>query len=174
MPAAFHRGDFMNNLLFDTNIYGLALEKKDVADILVFFANEKQREEKEYFVLGSKIINDEINANPNKDARERLNELYKVVISGEIRLTDNIKSLALEYFNECKNKHVKITLEDCQIVASSCYANVGFIVTNNRKTMMSPKAVEIFISITKKKGLKTPKFIGYEILKSFLPRFGVS
>ena len=164
----------MNNLLLDTNIYGLALEKRDVAGILAFFANEKQKEEKEYFILGSIIINDEINANPNKEARTKLNELYNVAISGEIRLTDNIKSLALEYLNECKNKHVKITLEDCQIVASSCVANVNFIVTNNRKTMMNPKAIEIYTSINKKKGLRTPKFIGYETLKSFLPRFGVS
>lgn len=158
----------MKNILLDTNIYGLALEKKDVADILIFFTNEKQKKEKEYIVLGSEIVYKEINANPHREARTRLNELYQIVTSGEIRLTDNIKSLALEYFNECKNKHVKITIEDCQIVASSCFANVGFIVTNNRKTMMNTKAIDIFSSITKKKRLRTPKFVGYEILKSFL------
>lgn len=83
-------------------------------------------------------------------------------------------ALALEYFNECKNRHVKITLEDCQIVASDCLANVDFIVTNNRKTMMGAKSAEVYISINKKKGLRTPKFIGCEMLKSFLLRSGVS
>lgn len=164
----------MKILLLDTNIYGLALEKKEIASILVFFANEKQKSEKEYTVLGFEIINEEINANPHREARSRLNELYQVVISGEIKLTDKVKLLALEYFNECKSKHVKITLEDCQIVASSCAANVDFIVTDNRKTMMNPKAIEVFTLIDKKKGLRTPKFIGLETLKSFLLSSGVS
>ena len=164
----------MKTMLLDTNIYGLALERKDVASILVFFANEKQKERKDYFILGSKIISDEINANPHREARNRLNDLYQIVISGEIKITQNIQSLALAYFNECKNRHVKITIEDCQIVASSCAANAGFIVTNNRKTMMSQKSIEVFVSINQKKGLKTPKFFGYEMLKSFLFRSGVS
>ena len=164
----------MKNVLFDTNIYGLALERRDVADILVFFAGEKQKAEKDYFALGSEIINRELNANPHKEVRARLNDLYQVVISGEIKLTDRIKLLALEYFNECKNKHIRITLEDCQIVASGCFANADFIVTNNRKTMMNPRAMEIFTLINKKKGLRTPKFVGYEMLKSFLFRHGIS
>ena len=158
----------MKNILLDTNIYGLALEKKDVAHALAFLAEEKQKSVKKYFVLGSKIINDEINANPHNETRTRLNELYQVVISGEIRLTDKIKELALEYFNECKNKSVKITLEDCQIVASSCFANVDLIVTDNRRTMMNPRAVDIFTSISRNKGLRMPKFIGYDALKRFL------
>ena len=164
----------MKNVLFDTNIYGLALERRDVAELLFFLAKEKQKTEKDYFVLGSEIINDELNANPHKEVKSRLNELYQLVISGEIRLTDKVKSMALEYLNECKNKHIKITLEDCQIVASSCFANVDFIVTNNRKTMMNPKSIEVFTSINKRKGLRTPKFVGYEMLKSFLFRAGVS
>jgi len=164
----------MKTILLDTNIYGLALEKKEVANILVFLIDEKQKSDKKYFVLGSKIISDEINANPHKETRERLNELYQIAISGEIKLTDNIKSLAQEYFNECKNMHIKITIEDCQIVASSCVANVDFIVTNNRRTMMSPKSVEIFTSVNRKKSLRTPKFVDYETLKRFLSSSEIS
>ena len=164
----------MITLLLDTNIYGLALEKKDVANILIFLANEKQKSEKEHVVLGSEIINNEINANPHKEARARLNELYQIVISGEIRLTERVKLLALEYFKECKNRHIKITLEDCQIVASGCMANADFIVTDNRKTMMNPKAIEVYALINKKKGLRMPKLIGYEMLKRFLLGSGVS
>jgi len=164
----------MKNILLDTNIYGLALEKKDVAHALAFLAEEKQKSEKRYFVLGSEIINDEINANPHKETKTRLNELYQVVISGEIRLTDKIKELALEYLNECKNNSVKITIEDCQIVASSCFANVDLIVTDNRKTMMNPKAIDIFTSISRNKKLRTVKFVGYETLKRFLFSPGVS
>ncbi len=164
----------MHTLLLDTNIYGLALEKKELANILVLFTDEKQNPDKRYIVLGSEIIYNEINANPHREARSRLNELYQIVISGEIRLTDKIKSLSLEYFYECKNNHIKITIEDCQIVASSCFANVEFIVTNNRKTMMSHKSIEVFTSINKKKGLRTPKFARHEILKSFFFRHGVS
>ena len=164
----------MKNILLDTNIYGLSLEKKDVSNILVFLAEEKQKSEKKYFVLGSEIINNEINAIPHKDTRARLKELYQVVISGEIRLTNNIKLLAIDYYNECKNNNIKITLEDCQIVASSCFANVDFIVTDNRKTMRNSKAIEIFNLINKKNRLRTPEFIGYETLKSFLFSSGIS
>ncbi|MBI2650308.1 hypothetical protein HYX04_03265 [Candidatus Woesearchaeota archaeon] len=105
----------MKIILLDTNIYGLALEKKDVAKILISFADEKLKPQKEYAVLGSEIINDEINANPNREA-----------------------------------------------------------VTDNRKTMMNPKAIEVFTLIDKKNGLRTPKFIGHEALKSFLLGSGVS
>jgi hypothetical protein len=164
----------MKNLLLDTNIYGLALEKKDVANILIFLAEEKQKSGKKYIVLGSEIINDEINATPHKETRIKLSDLYQIVISGEIRLTDKIKLLALDYFNECKNNNVRITLEDCQIVASSCFANVNLIVTENRKTMTSPKALEVFAFINKKKRLGVPKFIGCATLKSFLFSSGVS
>ena len=163
----------MKTLLLDTNIYGLALERKDIAEALVFFADQKQKSEKIYFVLGSEIVNNEISAIPHKETRNRLRELYQAVTSGEIRLTDKVKSLAMDYFNECKSNAIKITLEDCEIVASSCFANVNFIVTDNRRTMRSPKAVNVFNSINRKKGLKTPEFIGYEMLKSFLPGSGV-
>lgn len=163
----------MKIILLDTNIYGLALERKDVAMTLVLLSNEKQKPEKEHIVLGSEIIKDEINANTHKEAREKLNELYQLVISGEIRLTDKIKELALAYFNECKNQRIKITIEDCQIAASSCMAGINCLATENRKTMMSPKSVEVFNSINAKKGLKTPKFIGYGMLKSLLFRSGI-
>ena len=164
----------MKNILLDTNIYGLALEKKDVAHILVFLAEEKQKSEKKYFVLGSEIINDEINAIPHKETRTRLNDLYQIVISGEIKLSNNIKSLAAEYFNECKNKSVKITLEDCQIVASCCFANVDFIITENRKTMRSPKSIDVFTSINKEKKLRQPELISVETLKRFVFSSSVS
>ena len=164
----------MKNILLDTNIYGIALWKKDVAHILVFLAEEKQKSEKRFVILGTEIVNEEINDTPHKETRARLNELYQVVISGEIKLSDNIKTLAREYFNECKNKHIKITLEDCLIVASSCFANVDFIVTDNRKTMMNPKSIDVFTSINKKRMLRMPKFIGYEALKRLLFSSGVS
>lgn len=164
----------MKNILLDTNIYGIALWKKDVAHILVFLADEKQKPEKKFIILGSEIINNEINATPHKETRNRLCELYQVVISGEIKLSDNIKSLAKEYFIECKNKHVKITLEDCLIAASSSFANVDFIVTDNRKTMMNPKSIDVFTSINKRKKLRMPAFIGCEALKRLLFSSGVS
>ncbi len=164
----------MKTILLDTNIYGLALEKKEVADIMVFFINEKQKLARNFMILGSEIVYNEINANPHKEARTRLNELYQVVISGQIRLTDQIKSLAMDYLNEFKNNHLRITLEDCQIVAGSSIANVEFIVTENRKTMMGHKSIEVFNLINKKKGIKTPKLIGYDMLKSLLLSSGVS
>lgn len=164
----------MKNILLDTNIYGLALERNDAAHSFVILAEDKQKPERRYFVLGSEVISGEINAVPHKETREKMRELYQAVISGEIRLTDNVKSLALEYFNECKKNRARITLEDCEIVASASLANVDFIVSDNRNTLRGPKAVEIFASINKKKVLKMPSLIGYEALKSLLLGSGVS
>src|SRR3989344_7536394 len=96
-------------LLLDTNIYGWALEKKKVADLLAFFAEKKQT--KEIIVFGSEIIDKEINANPHRKARESLKVLYQAVISGEIRLTESVSSLANEYFSLCRREKIKITLE---------------------------------------------------------------
>ncbi len=164
----------MKNILLDTNIYGLALERKEIANIMIYFAEEKLRADKKYFISGFKVINDEINAVPHRETRTRLIELYNAVISGEIKISDSIKSLALDYFNECKKERARITLEDCQIVAAGCVANVKYIVTDNRKTMRSPRSMDIFNSINKRKNLRTPEFMGYEQLKSFLLSSGVS
>ncbi|MEK6946490.1 MAG: hypothetical protein AABX32_02690 [Nanoarchaeota archaeon] len=164
----------MKNILLDTNIYGLDLERKDVAQSFVILAEDKQKPERKYFVLGSEVVYDEINAIPHKETREKIRELYQAVISGEIRLTDNVKSLALEYFNQCKKNRARITIEDCQIMASASLANVGFIVSDNRNTLRGPKAVESFASVNKKGGLKMPSLIGHEALKSLLLGSGVS
>ncbi len=158
----------MKKMIIDTNIYGLALERKEVANILVHIADEKQKLEKRFSVLGFKVINDEIDAITNSEPRTRMKELYYAVISGEIRLTSYIESLALEYFKECKDEKAKITMEDCQIVASATAANVEFIVTDNRKTMRSPKALDAFTLINKNKKLRNPNIISFENLKSLV------
>lgn len=164
----------MKNILLDTNIYGLTLERHDVARSMVILAEDRQKPERKYFVFGSHVVYGEIDAVPHKETRERMKELYQAVISGEIRLTDKVKSLALEYFNECREKRAKITLEDCEIVASASYANVDFIVSDNRSTLRGHKSIEIFALVNKKKGLKMPSLIGYEALRSLLLGSGVS
>ena len=164
----------MKNILLDTNIYGLALERNDVAQSMVILAEDKQKPERKYFVLGSHVVYDEINAVPHKETREKLREMYQAVISGEIRLTDRVKSLASEYFNECRKNRAKITIEDCRIMASASLANADFIVSDNRNTLRGPKAAGIFASVNKKNGLKMPSLIGLEALRSLLLGSGVS
>ena len=158
-------------LLLDTNIYGWALEKEEIADLLAFFAEKKQT--KEIIVLGSEIINKEINANPYREARERMKELYQAVISGEVRLTESVDSLANIYFNGCREKGIKITLEDCSIVSSASLAAIDLIITDNRSTMSNPKSIEIFDSINRKRKLKTIKFMNSnEAIKMFFSKRG--
>ena len=161
----------MKRILLDTNIYGWALEKQGIADLLAFFAEKKQT--KEIFVLGSEIINKEINANPYREARERMKELYQAVISGEIRLTESVESLANIYFNVCEEKRIKITLEDCGIVSSASLAGVDVIITDNRSTMSNAKSIEIFDSINRKRKLKHFKFMNSdEAIRMFFSKNG--
>ena len=161
----------MRRILLDTNIYGWALEKEGIADLLSFFAEKKQTGE--IVVLGSEIINKEINANPYREARERMKELYQAVVSGEIRLTESVDSLANIYFNVCKEKRIKITVEDCRIVSSASLAAIDLIITDNRSTMSNPKSIEIFDSINRKRKLKHFKFMNSnEAIRMFFSKNG--
>lgn len=141
-------------ILLDTNIYGWALERKQVAELLAHFADEKLLGG--IMVMGSEVVRKELERIPHKDTRNRAIELYRSVVSGEIRSTERVASLAEKYFAACKERRARITIEDCLIVAAASLASVTYLITDNRETMRGEKARGVFSEINRKEKLKTP------------------
>ncbi len=144
-------------ILFDTNVYGWAIEDKAVLKMLSFIIEEKKSSSR-FKIFGSEIIENELKKNPHNPTRNETLEFYKSVVNNELKITKEVKKLADLYFESCKKLKVKITIEDCEIVAAAVVNNVDFIVTNNRRTMNNPKALDIFKRINSNKFM-TPKII---------------
>ncbi len=145
-------------ILFDTNIYGWAVEDKNVLRILSFLIKGKNRKLSQFKIFGSKIIKNELRKNPHESTRIKTLKFYNSVVSKEIKGTKEAKNLAYLYFEACKEARVKITIEDCEIVAAATINEIDFIVTNNRRTMNNPEALKIFKKINSDKFI-TPKII---------------
>ena len=118
-------------------------EKKRISTIIVF---------------GFDTVRDELKKNPHKSTKVRTLNLYESVVSEELKGNKEVQELADTYFAACKDSKIKITIEDCEIVAASTLNNIDFIVTNNRRTLSNPRTVKIFEKVNSDR-FKTPKII---------------
>lgn len=158
IPENFN--NIMKILLLDTNVYGWGLENSKIKEFLEELGKEKIKEKPKIQVLGCDIVLNEIRKIKDRKLRMNMGSLYESTVSGSISISDKIRELANEYFNKCKIRKAKVTIEDCEIIASASIAGIHTIVTDNRKTMGNPKALEVYKIINKQKQLKLPEIIG--------------
>lgn len=134
-------------ILLDTNIYGWAVEDIAVLTFLSKLEKEKKNKSKNMIVFGFDRIKKELLNNPHEPTRIKTLVIYSSVVSNILKRTDEVKALAESYFRMCKDLKVKITIEDCEIVAAATLNGLDYIVTNNRRTMNSPHALDAFKKI---------------------------
>lgn len=150
------------SILFDTNIYGWALESETAAKLIAHIIDEQSKDTPRFRVFGYDVIRTELERNPHRDTRIRTLKLYESAKATEIRTSDRVKKLADEYFSQFKGEGIRITIEDCEIVASATVNNMDFIVTNNRRTLNSLRAKSLFKEINSANGFKTPAIVTAE------------
>ncbi|GEM_PF-125068 len=145
-------------VLIDTNIYGWAVEDKNVSDLLLKLIEEKKQGTNSAIVFGFDIIKKELENNPHTPTKLKTLELYRSVISKHLGITKDTRMLAESYFESCKSSKLKITIEDCEIIAAAVINCIEFVVTNNRRTMNNPRTIEVIEKINDGR-FKTPKII---------------
>lgn len=147
-------------VLFDTNIYGLIVEKglKELVDRIV--------EEKPAIIYGSRLIRNELRETPKelsvggRNLRITMLTIYDLLVEKhEIPLTDLTKYLGLDYAKELGKSALTKNMNDFLIVASASLKQLDIVCSEDNKTMLSKQAQKIYSKVNKANDLPVPKFI---------------
>lgn len=161
----------MLRVIFDTNIYGILIERKEERLI------EKIRNDRSLKVLGYKPIKDELREIPKKEKlgtlskRNLIINVYQEITKGKYLLhSTKIDHLAKKYYNRYKQKDGLRNWEyigvDFTIIACASIHGLDIIVSEDKKTMRNKTAIASYDHINIKEGYRTPKLYGYKYLKT--------
>jgi len=150
----------MITALFDTNIYGKIVEEKEEGFALV----DKIKADSNFLIHNFRLIRNELRKAPN------ILPIYdKLVANRLIVETKQIKDLANSYFKEYKaNGGVqgqKKILNDFKIVACATILNCDLVVSNDKRTLLHPIAVNAYKHANIRINKRTPTFFTYQDLK---------
>jgi predicted nucleic acid-binding protein len=133
----------MKKLLADTNIFGIAVDRKDSRRKSVWKTLEKIASGKiELYV--AKIVIDEIKKNPHKITMRKELELVNNLVTGILSLSPKAKLLA-----ELLEKRTSLDVVDAQIVAIAIVNNLVFW-SGDRKILRKTTISEIKKAIKEK------------------------
>jgi|SRR3989344_597626 len=169
----------MKRLLFDTNIYGLIVEKREKD----YF--QKMLSKQDIIICGCSIIRKELRDTPKKEKtltdigiknlRITLLDLYDAVTkSHDIMIDKKTKALAnkyLERFSELTRKTaIGHLTNDFMLVACATINNLDLIVSEDHKTLLSIEAIRTYNFVNGMEGLKLPGVFTYEEFKTLIKR----
>lgn len=156
------------NVLIDTNVYGWALKNKKIREFLEILAIEKSKQKPMIRALSCDVVLREIRKTKDRELRSSLRSIHDSVTSGYIKLSEKVKRLASHYIDKCEEEGIKIENADALIVSSGTLAGVHLIITQNRKTMGNPKAIEVYNEINRENKLKTPNIVSVSKARELL------
>ena len=151
----------MISALLDSNIYGLLVaDIKDGPDLV-----EKIKQDRDFIIHNFKLIRNELRKAPSK-----VLPIYdKLAANRVIGETKQIKDLANLYFKEYKsNKGTqgqKKIFNDFKIVSCATILNCDLVISEDRKTLLHPIAIQAYKDINIKISRRTPTFYNYKDLK---------
>lgn len=164
--------------MFDTSVYG-RLVKEDV--VLNEINNRKKTHE--FVIYGSPLIRQELRATPktalygDRKLRILLLNIYDNFITKEnqnLKFNKLIETLSKDYFSEYRKNGGNLPSEamrnDFIIIATATIYQLDIIISDDENTMLSDKAVDSYINVNKKYGLKDPKFRKYNEFRKELSR----
>ncbi|MBI5347609.1 MAG: hypothetical protein HZB66_03290 [Candidatus Aenigmarchaeota archaeon] len=149
-------------ILIDTSVYIEAAKDSSIEKML------EQLSEKA-FIHSCDVVEKEINLacdflrrTDRRDQSERLKLIYEETYEGVIRTSERIIKFVEEYHkaaaNFSKSQHKDIH-DDFLIVASATVAGVKKILSFNRKTMASERAIKAYNTVNSKARYRTPVFL---------------
>lgn len=146
--------------LFDTNVYGKIAEEKEAGLELA----DKIEQDPNFIIHNFRLIRNELRGAP------KILPIYdKLVANRVIEETKQIKDLANSYFKEYKvnggAQGQKKILNDFKIVACATLLNSDLVVSDDKRTMLHPIAVDAYNSVNIKIGKRTPTFLNYQKIK---------
>jgi len=164
----------MLKVIFDTNIYGLLLKEKDVAEI-----EEKIRLEKDFIVYGYVLVRKELRDIPkvtklSKKTRILLLSMYDRITGNHLfQNSAKITNLAKKYYDYYRyqggiygwDTNIRI---DFMLVACASLHGLDIIYSADDRTLLSKKALKSYKHINIKENLRTPEFLDYvSLLRKF-------
>lgn len=150
--------------MLDTNIYGWALayvagDRRESAinsyNLIDKLFEERRKREPLYSVLSCQRIIEEVEESKKTDVQTLHNSLCDEIVYR----SKHIEDLSEKYFDEFDSRKLPITIEDCEIVSSATLGRSAFLVTENRKTLSNPRAIDIYNRVNKKNGLSSPQIV---------------
>ena len=164
--------------MFDTSVYGNLVKEE-------FVLNEinNRRKTHEFVIYGNPLIRQELRATPktavyeNKKLRILLLNTYDNFITKEnqnLKFNKLIETLSKDYFSEYRKNKGNLSNEamrnDFIIIATATIYQLDVVISDDENTMLSEKAVDAYMHVNKKYGLKDPKFKKYNEFKKELAR----
>ena len=157
--------NYKKRVLLDTNVYGLLIERGDARNLEILT-------EKGFLdVYGSEIIRKELRSVPKNIKNEGRNfriillTLYDGIVKDSLRVTKFIEEVADQYFRTLQSLQPntnKEMIKDLIIVATASANEMDIVVSDYKKTMLSPNAIKAYEIVSKIRKLRMPEFVGYE------------
>lgn len=165
----------MNRILFDTSVYGRLIYESEIL--------QKIRDEykQEFIIYGCSTIRKELKKTPktialgNKKVQILLLEVYDSFIIKEnhdLKYNKLVKDLSEDYLREYKKNEGSLSefsiKNDFIIIATATIYQLDIVVSGDKKSMLSEKAIKSYEKINSVYGLKNPKWREYENFKKEL------
>ncbi len=157
-------------VLFDTNIYGLLIERRESETVV------KGYESRKFIFYGFDLVREELR-NISAEKRQGKSSLRRLVLEfydGIVRQhhcpqTPAIERIANEYLQEYHGGISKQSLRsDFQIVACASIHGLDLVVSADNHTMLSKLARRAYEIVNQKNHLKTPSFHSLEEFQKLL------
>lgn len=168
----------MERIMFDTSVYGKLVKEEDVLDKI-----NSRCKTHEFVIYGAPLIRQELRATPKttlygaKKLRILLLNVYDSFITKEnqiLKFNKLIETLSGDYFSEYRKNKGNLSNEamrnDFIIIATATIYQLDVVVSDDEATMLSEKAVNSYMHVNKKYGLRDPKFKKYGEFKTELSR----
>ena len=165
----------MNRILFDTSVYGRLIYELEVLEKI------KKEYKKEFIIYGCSTIRDELRKTPKNVLLEKrkaqilLLEIYDSFIVKEnhdLKFNKLVEDLYKEYLKEYKGQEGSLSEEsiknDFIIIATATIYQLDLVISGDKKSMLSNKAVKSYEEVNREYGLKNPKWREYEDFKKEL------
>ena len=165
----------MRRILFDTSIYGYLESDPHTLEII------KIKYKKDFILYGCSTIRKELKNTPKEIVHEKhkvrivLLNIYDSFIVKEnhdLKYNKLVETLASDYFKEYRKNGGSLSNDalknDLIIIATATIYKLDIIVSADKKSMLSEKAIRSYMEVNKIYGMRDPEFILYEKFKKQL------
>jgi predicted nucleic acid-binding protein len=155
----------VNRVIFDTNIYGFLVKEKTIGEI-----EPKIVHNDNLLVYGCSVVRKEIRKTGQGQARNALLMLYDhITKERKVDVSTETEKLAEEYYQEAKSlgriQSLSDLWDDLLIVAAASLNDMDIVFTGDEKTMRNDTNVKAYGIVNIRRGLRSPTFYSYEMLK---------
>ncbi len=165
----------MNRILFDTSVYGRLIHEPEVLEKI------KEGYKKEFILYGCSTIRNELRKTPKniilgkKKAQIMLLEIYDSFIlkdNHNLKYNKLVEDLVTDYIREYKGSKGNLSEDsiknDFTIIATATIYQLDIVVSGDKRSMLSEKAIKSYEKVNSEYGLANPKWRQYEDFKKEL------